>query len=240
MVNKKLIKIIKNLIYPRVCPLCNEIIDNGSDKTCRACKSVIPYISSPTCFKCGKEIDDDKKEYCEDCTQKPKLYIRGFPAMNYVPPVRESVADFKYRNKSSYADFFSYEIIKIHGRDIAQLAPEVLIPVPVHDKKLKTRGYNQAALLAKRLGEPLGIKVDEEILKRSVNTLPQKQLAPEERQKNLERAFILTEKKVQYRKVMLVDDIYTTGATIEACTKLLKAAGVKEIYYTSICIGKGE
>ena len=237
---KNILKRIKGIFYPPVCPLCGDILADKSEKVCRECKLLIPYISSPTCFKCGKEIDDVEKEYCEDCTKKPKSYIRGFPAMNYVSPVRESVADFKYHNKSSYADFFSYEIIRTHGSEIVKLAPEALIPVPVHDKKLKIRGYNQAAVLAKRLGEPLGIKVDEEMLKRSVNTLPQKQLAPEERQKNLERAFILTEKKVQYRKVMLVDDIYTTGATIEACAKLLRAAGVKEIYYTSICIGKGE
>ena len=240
MVFKNVLKMIKKIFYPRVCPLCGEILTNESAKTCVECSVAVPYISAPTCFKCGKEIDDDENEYCEDCTKKPKSYIRGFPAMNYVSPVKESVADFKYHNKSSYADFFAYEILKTHGRDIAELAPEAFIPVPVHDKKLKTRGYNQAAVLARRLGKPLGIRVDEDILRRSVNTLPQKQLAPEERQKNLEKAFILTEKKVQYRKVMLVDDIYTTGATIEACTKLLKNAGVKEIYYTSICIGKGE
>ncbi|MBQ9609522.1 MAG: ComF family protein [Lachnospiraceae bacterium] len=240
MAYKYILKKLKNLIYPSVCPLCNEIIEDRSERICDECKADIPYISSPLCFKCGKEINDADMEYCEDCTKKPKSYIRGFPAMNYVSPVRESVAEFKYHNKSSYADFFSYEILKTHGREIAEIAPEALIPVPVHDKKLKIRGYNQAAVLAKRLSVPLGIRVDEDILKRSINTLPQKLFDPEERQKNLERAFILTEKKVQYKKVMLVDDIYTTGATIEACTKMLKASGIKEIYYTSICIGKGE
>ena len=231
---------IKKLIYPSTCPLCGELLADSEDILCDDCKPAVPYISQPVCLRCGKEIEDAEKEYCLDCTRKPKSYVRGFPAMNYVSPVKESIAQFKYHNKSGYAGFYAYEIIKTHGRDIASVSPEVLVPIPVHKKKLGKRGYNQAEVLTDALGDKLGIAVDAKLIRRDINTLPQKSLDPDMRQKNLERAFILGEKKVQYKKVMLVDDIYTTGSTIEACTKLLRAAGVDEVYYTSICIGRGD
>ena len=237
---KNIINKIKYLMYPPVCPLCEEVLSGGKTRICDSCRPRIQYLTEPTCLKCGKEIDDSEREYCSDCTKKPKSYVRGFPAMVYKEPVRRSIANFKYKSKSSYADCFAYEIVKTHGRDILNVAPEALIPVPIHRKKLEKRGYNQAKVLARSLGAYLDIPVDDGILKRTVNTTPQKLLDDNERQKNLEKAFISDKKQVQYKKVMLVDDIYTTGSTIEACTKILKNAGVKEVFYTGICIGKGE
>lgn len=236
----KLINKIKYLIYPPVCPLCEEVLSGGKTRICESCRPNIQYLTEPTCLKCGKEIDDCEKEYCGDCTKKPKSFVKGFPAMVYREPLKRSIVNFKYKSKSSYADCFAYEIVKIHGKDIMEVSPEVLIPVPVHKDKLEKRGYNQAKVLADRLGTYLDISVDDSILKRVVNTTPQKLLDDNERQKNLERAFISDKKQVQYKKVMLVDDIYTTGSTIESCTKILKNAGVREVFYTSICIGKGD
>lgn len=237
---KNIINKIKYLMYPPVCPLCEEVLSGGKTRICDSCRPRIQYLTEPTCLKCGKEIDDSEREYCSDCTKKPKSYVRGFPAMVYKEPVRRSIANFKYKSKNSYADCFAYEIVKTHGRDILNVAPEALIPVPIHRKKLEKRGYNQAKVLARSLGAYLDIPVDDGILKRTVNTTPQKLLDDNERQKNLEKAFISDKKQVQYKKVMLVDDIYTTGSTIESCTRALKKAGVREVFYTGICIGKGE
>ena len=114
-----------------------------------------------------------------------------------------------------------------------------MIPIPIHKRKLEKRGYNQAELLADALGKKLDIPVERELLARVVNTEPQKSLDPEHREQNLKKAFQCTEKSVSYKKVLLVDDIYTTGATIEACTKSLHAAGIPDVYYTSVAIGTG-
>ena len=233
----KIAEKIKRLLFPPVCPLCEEILPDGKTRICASCRPKATYLTEPLCLRCGKEIADEEKEYCTDCEKKPKSFVRGFPAMSYREPIRRSIVKFKYQNKSSYADCFATEIIRAHGRDIKDVAPEVLIPVPVHKRKLEKRGYNQAEVLANSLGAYLDIPVDAGIIRRVVNTTPQKSLNDEERQKNLEKAFISDKKQVQYKKVMLVDDIYTTGATIEACTKILKNAGAKEVYYTSICIG---
>ena len=151
----------------------------------------------------------------------------------------DAIYRFKYHFERCHASFFAGEILKVHGKEILSLHPEVLVPVPVHKKKLKKRGYNQAAELAKALSERLGIPADETLLLRGRNTTPQKKLTPEERKNNLKTAFLSGQNRVNYKSAMLVDDIYTTGATIEACTECLHNMGISEVFYTSICIGKG-
>ena len=101
------------------------------------------------------------------------------------------------------------------------------------------RGYNQAELIAKELGKNLGIKVDGNYLKRVVNTRPQKEMSRSERKKNMEKAFKISNSVVKYRKIILVDDIYTTGSTVDACAKVLLAAGACEANCVCLSIGQG-
>ncbi|MCM1083019.1 MAG: ComF family protein [Clostridium sp.] len=230
---------VLNLVYPPSCALCGDLLSKGERYICTACDVLLPRVTEPTCFKCGKEISDDEAELCEDCLRHERSFVRGFPAMNYDETFQESIAAFKYHGKKDYGKYFAYEIARSRGRDIVEAGPEVLIPIPLHKKKLRKRGYNQAEVVARELGQRLGIPVDDKILIRTVNTLPQKRLNNVERENNLKKAFHSHQKRVKYNKVMLVDDIYTTGATVEACTKVLHNIGVKDIYYTSICIGRG-
>lgn len=230
---------VLNMIYPSACALCGDLLGKAERYICAACEVSLPRVTEPACFKCGKEISDNEAEICEDCSRYTRSYVRGFPAMNYDEAFKESIAAFKYHGKRDYGKYFAYEIARSRGRDIAEINPEALIPIPLHKKKLQKRGYNQAEVIARELGRRLDIPVDDKILIRTVNTLPQKRLNGTERQNNLKKAFHSKEKRVKYNKIMLVDDIYTTGTTVEACTKVLHDAGVKDIYYTSICIGRG-
>jgi ComF family protein len=116
--------------------------------------------------------------------------------------------------------------------------PDVLMPVPIHREKLVKRGYNQAQVLAETLGGMWGIPVDAKSLKRKRRTRAQKELNPQERKKNLREAFTLN-KKVKYDTVVLVDDIYTTGSTVDVLAGLLKENGAKKVYFLTVCIGKG-
>ena len=117
---------------------------------------------------------------------------------------------------------------------------DVLVPVPVHPSRLRIRGFNQAEELAWRLSEKTGIPVDRSILKRSKKTAPQKSLDPSGRLKNLEQAFTAGHIPPNIHSVILVDDIYTTGSTIEACTRVLKKAGMEHVYFVTIFIGHGQ
>jgi ComF family protein len=197
------------------------------------------FVGSPCCIRCGREIDDVEAEYCNDCGTRSRSYIKGFPAVEYDAEITPCMMAFKYGGKSGYADFLASLIIKRQGQAILDIAPDVLIPVPVHRERLKKRGYNQAELLAKSLSTYLGIPYDSKLLIREKNTRALKALNGEEREQNLKNAFNSASKSVEYSRVLLVDDIYTTGATIEGCTCVLKKLGLQEIFYTSVCIGKG-
>ncbi len=227
-----------SLIYPPACVLCKKILSKEEVYVCRDCKVKPEYIYGTTCMKCGKEIDNPEEEYCLDCQNHKRSFDRGFPAMRYKEPITNSLWEFKYNNLRSHGKYFAREIVKARGKDIVMVAPDVLVPVPIHKNKLYKRGYNQAQILAEELGEILKIPVDSYILERKINTLPQKELDNLGREKNLKRAFVCSDKIVKYNKVMLVDDIYTTGATIEACSNALKQIGIKQVYYTSVCIGR--
>ena len=161
--------------------------------------------------------------------------------MKYDQNMSRSISAFKYKGKKEYADFYVDEILKAYEDIFRRSKLDVLVPVPIHKTKYRERGYNQAELIATGIGQKLKIAVDIHLLQRIRKTLPQKELDDKERLKNLEQAFVLNRKEMKetYHKVLLVDDIYTTGSTIEACAKLLMDAGVREVMYTSICIGQG-
>ena len=119
------------------------------------------------------------------------------------------------------------------------MGAQALVPVPVHPERMKTRGFNQAEELARRLSDGLGLPVETGILSRNKNTAPQKDLNPAQRLKNLEEAFSAKRPRAGLTSVILVDDIYTTGSTVEACSRVLKRAGVSRVYFLCICIGGG-
>ena len=113
------------------------------------------------------------------------------------------------------------------------------MPVPLHVEREKKRGFNQAALIAKVLGKEMDIPVNEQIIRRVKATMPQKQVNGKERQNNLKNAFKIVQNDVKLNTVVVVDDIYTTGATMDAVAKCLKGAGVEKVYCISLTVGRG-
>ena len=228
-----------DLLYPRRCPLCNVVLPFQRGKVCRSCLERLEMIQAPVCMKCGKSIESVEQEYCRDCEAIPKHFKRGYPVFHYKGAIKDALYAFKYDNQRDYADFFVECVLQRYGKELQTLELDGIIPVPVHRHKRKMRGYNQAELLAKQIGRRLKIKVYADYLERCVDTSPQKELNDKIRMKNLKNAFKMSENAIKLKRVLLVDDIYTSGATIEACTSVLLAAGVEDIYYTSIAIGKG-
>ena len=142
-------------------------------------------------------------------------------------------------NKREYADFYAKEAVRIYGDWIRRKQIEAIVPVPMYRLKEKGRGYNQAAVFARTLGEKMNLPVEKRMVKRIRNTTPQKELNDVERKINLKKAFQLVPNIVKYRKILIVDDIYTTGSTIDAVAEVLLQAGVDEIYFLCISIGEG-
>lgn len=232
---------IVNLLYPRRCPVCQDIVTPALEHpyVCRECRKELPYLTGFRCLKCGKEIEREEQEYCGDCIRIPKHYIQGYPVFRYEGALKSGMTAFKYHNRREYAEFYGEAIWSAHGRELCQRKLDMLIPVPIHRHKLRTRGYNQAELIARALSRRMQIPCHAKLLSRIVDTRPQKELNDKERLNNLKKAFFLQENGVELKRVLLVDDIYTTGATIEACTQVLLAAGASQVCYASVCIGEG-
>ncbi len=237
MILKKIIGQVEEFIYPSTCIVCG--VDAKGELVCDRCSDKIVGIPEPKCMKCGKHINDYSQEYCEDCKRITHWYKKGIGAFSYNDYLRQAIYDFKYHGVASLGELFGREIARRYKYEILSWKADCLIPVPIHYKKERIRGYNQAELLADAIGNELGLPVRKDILVRKVNTVPQKELNNTERYKNLENAFLIRENVVKLKKVIIVDDIYTTGATIDACAKALKENGCSEVYYVSLCIGSG-
>lgn len=232
---------IMPVLFPRQCPGCHELLPYGQ-LICTECEKALPFTREPLCYRCGKPISDENEEYCYDCRSYRKSFRAGRALLIYNDSTRPLMADFKYHNKRGLSELFTKEIIKKHGKTIESWDVDAIVPIPVHKNKKRARGYNQAELLARDLSVCMGVPYYADLLVRVQDTLPQKQFGIRDRLENLSHVFVLNQKKYGSperlpNKVMLIDDIYTTGATMEGCTRILKNAGIKEVYIYSVCIG---
>jgi ComF family protein len=226
-----------NLVFPRRCPICDEIVVPYGNLICKNCQENLKYVKDPFCMKCGKQLKEHI-EFCHDCINLQHFYNKGFALYDY-QSIKSSLYRYKYKGRQEYADFYGKEIAQHLGEQIRGLHVDALIPVPLHRKKLKSRGYNQSALLANAIGKELNIPVMDKLIYRIKNTVPQKELDNHQRQNNLKKAFKISENVVKLRAIIIVDDIYTTGSTIDCISKEFIKVGIENIYFITIAIGKG-
>lgn len=230
---------VLDILFPRRCPVCGEVVEQEGGLICPSCFLKLSFIKSPTCKKCGKEIIDETMEFCEDCMAHRHAFEYGIGLVNYDETARKSMVKIKYENKREYLDFYGNAMAVRHGRAILDMHVDAIVPVPVHPSRKRRRGFNQAEILADIIGEKLGIPVETGLLFRTRKTLPQKELTAAERLKNLSGAFRAGKVPDGIKNVLLVDDIYTTGSTAEACARVLQRAGVEKIYVAVICMTGG-
>ncbi|MDD3252758.1 MAG: ComF family protein [Lachnospiraceae bacterium] len=234
--------VVKDLLFPRRCPVCGDIVQPERALICPSCIPKLSPVRQPACRKCGKEVFAEHVEYCQDCSRHRRTFDSGAALLNYNETARTSMAAIKYKNKREYLDFYAEAMNHRFGKLAASWCPDVLVPVPVHPSRRRSRGFNQAEELAKRLSVHWEIPVDSALLIRSKKTAPQRDLSAAERLNNLQEAFVLQPSRQDGPIpgcVILIDDIYTTGSTIEACARILKQAGVQKIHFLTICIGGG-
>lgn len=239
---QSVISTIIDVLYPKACPICGKaapVVKGRRVAVCPECYGTLKFVKKCYCLKCGKNLSSAEQQYCYDCARVRHNYEQGAAALVYTDGIKQSIYRYKYKGKREYAGWYGYILAKICGTRIRLWNPDVIIPVPLHKNKLKQRGYNQAELVAVQLGRRLGIPVDADYLVRCNNTAPMKKLTGEERINNLKNAFIIPQNVVKYNKILLVDDIYTTGATIDACATALKKHGASQVYCVSLCVGKG-
>lgn len=228
-------------LFPPRCPVCGKLKIPWESNTCPECAGKLRFVKEPVCLCCGREVADDRKEYCGRCEESRLSFTRNFAVWQYDKRMKRSIADFKYNGRLEYAEFYIQHMAHSYGKQLLRYGVTTLVPVPVSKMRRRYRGFNQAEVLAEGLAKELGLSTAR-LVKRVRNTAPLSGLSPKERRKNLADSLVWDEAeagklKELPRVVALVDDIFTTGATMEACTRVLLAEGVQSVYGVCICIG---
>ena len=240
-----------DILFPRHCPVCREVLpfpydlSSLSSLICEDCISELSFIGKKSCHKCGRSLNKEQPEdnskgplLCSGCQKHIRLFERNYSLLNYGQLERELMSDIKYHGRKQYIDVFSLLISLRFSEIIRSMAPDVVIPVPIHEKRMKKRGFNQAKLLGEGISRFTGVKCSDSLLLRILDTKAQKGLGYEGRILNLQNAVWADAYSCTgLGTVLVVDDIYTTGSTLEACTEALLKAGVKKVYGICICAG---
>ncbi len=225
-------------LYPRRCPICGNVVKDKKALACGGCIRQLPYIDDRYCFRCGKQLEDGAEEYCPDCRSRGHLFAAGRSVWIHGGPIGKAVYQFKYGGKREYGLFFAHEMARRWFPFLQANRIQAVIPVPLHKARYRERGYNQAGILAGHVGKLTGLPVYEKCLVRVKNTLPQKMLGGGERQRNLENAFQMAD-ALPASRILLIDDIYTTGATLDWCSAVLLRAGAESVYFCTVTNGIG-
>ena len=226
---------ILNLLYPDRCPLCDAARPFGKAGVCPDCVKKLITLKGPFCEKCGRPVLRSG-EICEDC-EKTDFSFDGGKSIYTYSSVSDSIYRFKYMNRAAYGKTLGKLMADEAAEWLAWIKPDALVPVPLHKNRLIKRGYNQAKELADAISESLGIPVADYLVKRVRDTVPQKLVDKKGRGINMKKAFIVEENVVSFKRIVLIDDIFTTGSTIDSLSAELKDSGVKEVFFLTISRG---
>lgn len=224
------------LIYPPRCTFCECIISLSVDKLiCDECEEDYPFIEESLCQKCGKQINTENY-LCNDCSITINFYEKGIALYPYDGMIKEALYRFKYGGRRKYAQFFAKMMTEQLEQTNFYKEIDLIIPVPISKERRVQRGYNQTEELTKYISKYTNIPWDKDILIRTKHTKPQSSFAPSQRRQNIKNAFQCTY-SLNSKVILIIDDIYTTGSTINECARVLKKAGAQDIYSAVVCIG---
>jgi ComF family protein len=214
---------IIDLFFPQRCVGCGKF----GALICASCCQKLPKILPPFCQKCGRH--ESSGVLCSACWGQ-RTAIDGIRSVfRFDGTVRHAIHDLKYRSIKSMADCLA-TLMADYLRE-NKLPGDILVPVPLHPRRLRERGYNQSVLLARKLGKIASMPVIEDQLYRLKDSLPQARTETvEERRRNVEKAFACRQGAESGKRLLLVDDVCTSGATLEACAAALKAAGAVSVW----------
>ena len=216
--------IIQDCLFPPTCLLCGDAGTAGRD-LCPACAEALPY-NRPACPRCALPLPYPTDLPCGNCQRHPPAFDRSLALFRYEEPVRHLIHALKFQARHACARLLG-DMLADALSQIEDL-PELIIPVPLHPSRYRERGYNQTLEIARTLTRRLGIPLDYQSCIRSIATQPQTELTGKERRRNVSKAFALA-KPVHAVHVAILDDVVTTGATVNALAKVLRGAGVRQI-----------
>ena len=224
---------ISDTLFPPLCLSCSEILSDGAQEVfCPDCRRQITFITGSRCPVCGIIFPDSPSGHhlCGNCLEHKPWFASARTAVVYEGIILNAIHQFKYGGNITTGDALASFLADFDFADMDFGTYDAVIPVPLHVKRLREMGFNQSLILARALGKKHNLHVDFSLLKRCKLTLTQTDLDKKERQKNISGAFVAgSRSKIRGRNLILVDDVYTTGATINECAKTLVKAGASRV-----------
>lgn len=227
-------------VYPRFCAVCDAEVTTEAGYLCHECLAGLPLVTFPFCDRCGVPVAGkiDHAYTCHDCGERPPHYDQARSAARFEGAVRELTHQLKYNHAFWVLPDLADLAEAAYRAHFADAGVDLVAAVPLHARRRRQRGYNQSALLTRALARRAGLRVCNRLLRRERDTGTQTQLTAAARLLNVRGAFSVPHPRLAAgRTVLLVDDVMTTGATLDECARALRAAGAKRVLALSVARG---
>lgn len=234
---KLFIKATLDFIFPPLCHICRSFIPDADDiHICPACRDQLPLVVSPICTVCGIPFNSAGGDHtCGKCQTHPPHFDLARAHLLYEQSARELIHQFKYSYKTHLRRPLALLALEGMADVIMSQKPEIIIPVPLHRSRLRSRGFNQSILLGKMFSSRLSLPMLADGLIRTRQTEPQIDLSAEERRHNVKGAFAVKKaESISGKRILLLDDVMTTGSTVTECAQVLKKAGAVSVTVVTI------
>ena len=225
-------------VFPLQCQLCSSVLPSQNPTgICPSCQKTLRFIPAPHCRGCGRTVVTHA-EKCERCLVETFHFDRAFACVFYESEIKNLLHCFKFARKKFLGRFFSEAMIKFAARHVPPASWDLAVPVPIDGFRKNERGFDQAKLLSLGLARKFFKPHESGALRCATHNRPQAFLGKKERRANARgRFFVPDPSKVAGRRILLIDDILTTGQTFSACAKALKAAGARAV--TALAFARG-
>ncbi len=224
---------MSDALFPPLCIACTEVLSREDEKVfCGRCSEQISYIAESRCPICGITFPDSPAgdHVCGSCLETRPLYTFARAAVSYDGVVHDAILQFKYGRNITKGEALANLLSDFNFPDVDWQSFDLIIPVPLHVRRLRSRGFNQSLILARALGKKHHLPVNFSLLKRRKMTQTQTGLDKKEREKNIKGAFeVPVPENIADKNIVLVDDVLTTGSTANECAKILKKAGAAHV-----------
>ncbi|MCJ7577588.1 MAG: ComF family protein [candidate division Zixibacteria bacterium] len=238
-----------DFVYPQHCAICKKYLRREEKDVCEVCWNSLETLTDPFCPYCKSFIEEADTE-CSFCKSRGKISIENHTKGGEDHKIlivrslgrfdeyyKELIHRFKYGKKIPLGKRLGQRLGETIDDDSIFLKSDFLIPVPLHKSRYRERGFNQSDILAEGISKATGLSVLKSVLKRKKNTKDQTNLSREQREENVRDAFVVScPKMIKGKKVILVDDVITTGVTLSECARMLKQAGAEKILGMTIAV----
>jgi len=229
---KKVVSGFSDILFPPQCIGCGAVLTTGDEHPfCPDCFSTLHFIRSPLCTSCGLPFTETGENHlCEECALSNPPFSMARALGSYEKTLLDVIHLFKYHGRVSIGEALGKMMATARYDSLEPSDYSTIMPVPLHPKKLREREFNQSLILAKEISKRFSVPLDFMALRRTIPTEAQVTLSQRKRAANVKGAFAVTERgRIEGRKILLVDDVYTTGSTVKECAATLMKNGAQEV-----------